>query len=698
MGLLKKIFLTSPEVESTNYWWRWDLLAIIFLATAFTFFESICPYYFSQDDNLAQFFPVIIDFCRHLDQGNFSTYNPYLMMGFSPISFGYYALTYPGVHFSYFFSKYVLSNPLAIIEVFAILHITFGYFALNRLMRLLKIGPDFSFLGGICFVLSGYAVVMGRAWYYMLPQLVWCPLIYFGLVKLTNKATPLWIVLTGLCIGISFHAGNAQMWIYCLMFYCLVLSISFFTKNINTKSLVAQICSLMIGFAIALPLLFLTHDLTKNNPSNVWGITITDGSFLNMILPYSLYLQLSDQVSNWFGVAGYAQATMYSGTLFTLIGLSSIPLFLTVFFAFPKKMINEFFYLNKWLLCGIIALFFGMGDNAILWPAMKSIPPFNKFSNPFKFIHFVNLFFCIGSGIVLQRFFYQRKKLKEKFMTFAISLILLFIIIHLYTAINTRWNYNYKIFPPLPDMVKNNPVTNGRIFSISPDRSSAPNYYKSLSHNLPSYYEIPALHGYDNLAVSHHISSTNFSKELLHKSFYGYSFHFSTPVFYTRTPSITEYEKFLNKKSYYDYGIEYILIFSSINNQGDVKILKNSHYIPLASLRNNHDTFFKIKYTPTGMNIFLDKLESGRNEILVNFLYYPQMKATLDGEEVSISEDEKSRMVVLLNRPGKVLRLSYELPWKLPIILSCLILAFTFMIIFFLKQPSFPWQRKQGSI
>ncbi len=79
---------------------------LAFLVCILTILERRQPFFFSQDDNLAQFLPVIVQGCHSLLQGVFPTWNPYQLLGAPTTTVGVYSLTYPFTYASYLLSRF----------------------------------------------------------------------------------------------------------------------------------------------------------------------------------------------------------------------------------------------------------------------------------------------------------------------------------------------------------------------------------------------------------------------------------------------------------------------------------------------------------------------------------------------------------------------------------------------------------------
>ncbi|MEX2026139.1 MAG: hypothetical protein WEH44_02545, partial [Pirellulaceae bacterium] len=207
--------LTS-DPRPLTCWWVWFLAGFALLAANLALLEFRHSYTFTHDDNLSQFLPVILQSCRgFFDDGAFPTFNPHQYAGAPTASLGTYALTYPPTYASFAFARWVLGDENATIEVFAFAHLLAGYCTMFWAGRSIGLRPLLAAAGGLCFALCGFFLIGGRSWYYMLPLATWLPLVALAIWRLS--AGPIgwrWVLWTGLLLGVLFHAGNAQMWIY----------------------------------------------------------------------------------------------------------------------------------------------------------------------------------------------------------------------------------------------------------------------------------------------------------------------------------------------------------------------------------------------------------------------------------------------------------------------------------------------------
>ena len=195
----------SPGAPRRAAPWLGFGLAVV--AAAGLVLELRDPYYFTQDDNFAQFLPIILHGCSVLAGGAFPDFNPFQQMGAPVAGVGVYALTYPPTWASCAVADRLLGTPAAALEVFAFLHLAAGFGAAFWAGRAVGVRPALAAAAALSFALSGYFLIAGRSWYYMLPVALWAPLLVVAVERLRRGTPGLgWAVLSGLAVGVFLHA------------------------------------------------------------------------------------------------------------------------------------------------------------------------------------------------------------------------------------------------------------------------------------------------------------------------------------------------------------------------------------------------------------------------------------------------------------------------------------------------------------
>jgi hypothetical protein len=498
-NLLENVLITDNLEEHhisdvSPFYKNWVILGLGLLIGCLIMLELRQPYYFTQDDNFAQFLPTILQGCRSLEAGVFSNWNPYQFMGVPTSNVGIYALTYPITYLSFFVAKYIFRNEYFTIEIFSIFHLIAGYLLIYRAGRLLDLRQSLATISSLSFILSGYMLIAGRSWYYMSPVAIWMPLLIILIIKLQKEhITWRWAFSLGIITGMFFHAGNAQMWAYALMFFCIAVMLLVWTKVVPISRAAWAVPGLLIGLAIACPLLIPQMLISSDLVRGGWTGQGIVQDFFSLLFPYPISRTTNKYLwgsTNYF-LMGHLY---YSGTVLCTVGL--VTLSSIIAYRWPKNVLAA----NLWLICAAIALVLALGDRGLLWTVHSVLPVFKKFTFPFKFIPFFNLFIILGSALVLERYLYRIKnhQLYEKRI---VGLALILIIYNCFLALPSFYTYGDKPYPSLPpqisETIKSVPdSTPQRIFSFAPRRSVATDYTISLCQNFASLYGVYAINGY----------------------------------------------------------------------------------------------------------------------------------------------------------------------------------------------------------
>lgn len=485
---------TSAGDSKAGSKWPWVGLAGVTVVVAFLEFRQ--PYYFTQDDNLAQFLPGILQGCRSLAKGVFPTWNPYQFLGSPTTTVGTYALTYPPTWASYWFAKSVLHREYATVDVFSVLHLLVAYGVIYWTARRECIRPMLATLAALCCVLSGYALIVGRSWYYMSPVFVWVPLLMICLQA--ARQGPLgWkgILSCGLVIGAFAHSGNVQMWAYALLFFLFAVVLMLGAGVVPWRSVISLGAGVLLGLALAAPLL-VPQFLATQNVERIMIDAGIGGGVPTLLVPVTV-------VQTWHPLGWgsidkqYVGQMYYSGTIFCLIGVF---LLLGLFLIrWNRKATAD----NVWFLCALLAFILALGDAGPLWRLLLHAPGFNKFRSPFKFLQFFDIFIAVAGACAWERILhYRRSGLRfEALLAVGVGCLLTY---HCWLALPSFYTYGIRPYPQLPSAVlarlqPGDKREYPKILAIGPPRSTEPDYFNSLQHQWPSVYGVFSAGGYDPL-------------------------------------------------------------------------------------------------------------------------------------------------------------------------------------------------------
>ncbi len=658
----------------------WCSFGALVVALSIAILEYAQPFYFTQDDNLSQFLPFIIDGCRNAFVGVFPNWNPYQLLGAPAANVGVYSLTYPLTYLSYWVANSLLGNEFATLEVFCAVHLMVGYLSVYFLARRSGIRPILSATAGFCFVLSGYYLIGGRSWYYMLPVAVWLPLIMIGLTRINEHAPGWkWFVLTGLAIGAFFHAGNAQMWAYSMLFLCLAWTLMTLERDFEFKRFCRLAPALAFGLAVAAPLL-LPQMIFAGTVARYggYGASIADG-LTQMIFPYPVAAAAHPEGWGSTNIELMGQF-YYSGTVLTLAAVTALLLvvgFLANFrwrgAGFSKVLAN-----NKWLACGCVCLLLAMGSEGGIWTLLSQLPVFNKFAYPFKFMALLNLFLALAGALVLERMLRQssRPAKWELILCFAACGLILY---HVTLARTSFYSFHEKPYPALPtDLLRilhgTDVPGNARIDSITPERSAQGDYFQSMPLDLPSIWRIPSAGGYDPLVEN---SPENMAAQdrfiadpLAAYEAYGVKWALVSdlainPVT-SGNPNVERMERPL-ANSCIGARLKALQSKAKIRlSLPKLTIWELPKAAPMAFAATCPNIALPIHWDGAGATVDVSSSKEG-GQVIINALWRPEMKAEADGLSVPVVADHVGRNLVATPPYSKTLKLLYSPRWGLGI-------------------------------
>jgi hypothetical protein len=628
------------------------------------------PFYFTQDDNYSQFLPVILTSCRSVLAGTWPWWNPYQLLGAPTMTLGTYSLTYPFTYAAWFIARYLLLNEYLTIEVFAIGHILAGYWATALFLRRLSLRPALVAMGASSFVLSGFALVLGRSWYYMLPVLVWAPLLAYAVETLPSAPSAWrWIAPTGVVIGIFFHAGNAQMWAYALIFFVLAVGLSWLGGRVNAGRALWSLPALLAGAGIALPLLLLQMQETANiKRYGGRGSPIGSGT-LQMMLPLGKLLPVAEM---WAGFQRSFRGEMFfiglpfvAAILFGAWALFSLGILYRQNSSLRKAMVGS----NIWLICAVVAWIFALGRPGVLWGVTASLPVFEKFNVPGKFLGYIALFAVSGGGLIVNRVLRPDSRIMRALPVFVFGCLF----IHVSLARQGFYNFGHRPYPALSAEMRailaEAPV--GRVLTIGPDRSPNQSYVTSLRNNFASVAGIPAVEGYDPLVdtrpedqrASGHLDADpqqgarvwGVRWVLVWEPGFGWNFSEDKNAWFMEVTAPNQQHRFFALRPALRLRVR----------DENVALYELSGASPMAF--SGVDSSLPVRFDGNGASVDVRSVREG-TPVTLNVMGRRWMRLTADGADVRWFPDEFGR--VRFRAPGRAssVRLAYTPPWQKAVI------------------------------
>ncbi|MCE1247376.1 MAG: hypothetical protein LWY06_12085 [Firmicutes bacterium] len=674
--LFKKAAMPESEIlkqDKENSVKSFAVFAVGMIITAICLFilEKRDTFFFTTDDNLVQFLPNINLGAESFFSGVFPSWNPWQCLGTPLADQGIYALTYPPTYLSYYIAKNFLGSELLTLEVFASFHILAGYAAAFYTFRKMGSSSLISAAGAVSFVLSGYILIAGRSWFYMLPLALWLPLFVLIIHELLfGKPGVKWTILSGLAIGLFFHAGNVQMWFYAMMFLFIPVLVLFFMGKAGYSKIGWLICAATIGIAVAAPLLLPQLALTRDLNRSFWGIGIIQG-IAAFVFPSPICKGMS---ANDLATSAGNGHIYYSGTVFFLIAY-----ILFFFILFYRVSIAEFVKKNIWYLLAAVAFVFGIGKAGVLWTLALDLPMFSKFSHPFKLIPYITIFVITGGVVIIERVLGDNKN-REKFRLTISCVVFLLMIYHCFCPIKPFYIYADKPYGKLPDeLIKiikpDNSITyriaNASEGSVYEVRSEKPGFYNFAPHDYPTVFRIPSAAGYEPFVA----------KSPVYVNIYD-------ALEQRKSKKQFDILKACSVKWFFVYGKKLIDEMGSNTElkkiyqfpDPDVAVFELSGALPVAYEWKNPEKALPVEFSTAGAFVNLNGISPG-SDITISILNRPGLKVESGGNSIEMLPEKTGLVHIKAPQNPGVLTIKYEAPWKKGIAAGIILLIGAFLMM-----------------
>jgi hypothetical protein len=197
-------------------------------------------------------------------------------------------------------------------------------------------------------------------------------------------------------------------------------------------------------------------------------------------------------------------------------------------------------------------------------------------------------------------------------------------------------------------------------------RSTAPDHYLALPLNLPHYYQVPSIFGYDPV-VEGQPRVTEVNRRLQDDPLsackaYGVGWHLFSAEERVYSPN----KRFFSMENAVSFELAYHKLLKeklpTLAKVGGTSLKQLPGVDPLAFATARPDRPLPMHLHCRGVDIDVAGLAAD-TQVTINFLWYPQMQLDLDGESLSVDEDDWQRITATLPRAGATLSLRYVPPW-----------------------------------
>ena len=651
---------SAPASAQSARAWPWFCGGLALVAANLALLEFRHPFTFTHDDNLSQFLPVIVHGARSLfDEGIFPTWNPHQFTVFPTASLGIYSFTYPPTYLAYAIARFGLGNEYATMEVFGILHLAGGFATMFWASRTIGMRPALAAAAALCFALCGYFLVAGRSWYYMLPLATWLPLLAVAVWYLQSRVGWKWVLLTGAVLGIIFHAGNAQMWVYSVGFVGVAAMFLVLYGGRSWKLLVPVSCAALLGLAIAAPLFVPQVLETAGLERFAGGEPIMRGLW-GLVAPWPLSFADRPGMAETKSIR-YMTQFYYGGTIFTVA--AAIGVFSCLWQRWPRRIAAA----NVLLAMALVAFLYGLGRPGMVWGITGELPVFKQFRHPMKYLAFIHLFGMLGGGLIIERLLRRHPRVRLEWLVAGACAVLMSY--HTFLALPAFFSWSITPYPAPPQwLAAAASDKSSRIYPVAPRRCTAGNYELSQMVHLPTVYGTMSLTGYDPL-VEENRQQQAVRQRLIERPLAALRAYGVRRIVVYPTQELPVMYPGHNYFRWYYWEPPERAAYSAVKEAGRMAhwtpgaaLYEIDDADPLAFVAGEDKTPLPIRFDAGGASVDLAKRQ-GAGSVVVNLVPPRFLRIAADGQRVEYTTDKWGR-VELSPPPGaRTLRLSYSPPW-----------------------------------
>jgi len=460
---------------------------VIFLIIFFAILELRIPYFFLQDDNYSQFYPVIIRGLEFMySECEIPLYSFIHGNGVPIFESFQYGFLDPILHFAYWISQltgftYALFDFYCFIYFAIIIRFLLSFKRKNNLVNTLLL---------ISLLFSGHLLITLRSWYYLCPYLLNLSIIFWRAEKTSHsKSFSITFFPESIWVGFSIFFGNPQFYFYSI---CIYLSLFIFFGFVKKVSCQVILASAGLNFIPAILFTIIALCLFLNNPQiSARDYFIFEG--LNFYTLTQIFFPPLREILN-----GFYEAPSYHWEYYYLSPIALFGLYLA-FFKYiptlfrPSKIKNTATFELYLSLIALVSLSF----ISPLFFIFKFLPLLSKFHKAFK-LFYIFLF----STSVLGIRFIQKKTTFSHYFIAGSFIYVLYMLLFL-----DKGFYEYTIPSKNPYNLKNELLeplggSYAKIYAVAPLRSKDPNFANSLDLNFGLLQRKSMINGYEPMAES----------------------------------------------------------------------------------------------------------------------------------------------------------------------------------------------------
>ncbi len=643
-----------------------------------TFLECRQPMYFTQDDGHTFFLPVLAEAMRAMwHDGSFSTWTGLLGMGFPTVSAGAFTLTYPVTYIAYAISM-AMGSAVYTLEIYAWLHFMAAYAVTYLLLRAVGCRPVLALSGSFCLVLSGFNLDVGRSWFVYIATMVYFPALLLSLVWLQrDRAGWRWVLLTGAVIGVAYHTGNAQFWLYACAFWALgAVWIAAWQFGAQWRQWLPIAAAGLVGVGLAMPLAYMQVQELGQMDRPMAGTEGIGVGLSNLLLPYP-WVE-TGHPEGWGGAYKPMMGAMYFfGGVFFLFAMMAVFAYVAMAVRMPWAWLKGRRTEGVFTLLAVVAFWMALGRDGGLWSVVHTyLYPFNKMRNAWKFISLLSVLSVVAGAYYAEGLAQRLRRAGPVAVPLLAVVAMAMTVVNAYCA-KRPWQFLVDVaYLPMPQALEPLRVPEGfsqhipRVMPFSPFFAGIEGYSAVLGRNYPAWYHV--------VSTGYHVNSFEntpnmvFSKSVMEKSLQDY----------TR-----------------QYGVTHIIVSSfqwgvaptDLQRLHDIELLAKNRMVrepkaftlydvtdkqtrPLAFEEGDFKKALGLQLRANGLDI-RTRAESA-DAVIANFLYQHWFSAyDAKGRRLAMGEDAYKRMRIENSPDNTLIRVRYEPPLLMGVVCGILFLA-----------------------
>lgn len=664
---LAKSWLTPAADTSRPPGGRWwDVVGVLFLIGGLTALEVRQPYYFTRDDVAVAEVPVYVYGLRTVWDGAIPEYNPLLYMGSAHASTGMMQLTYLPSYLAYAIARHGLGDEFLYAEVSAILHLIAAYALTRLLAKRMGLGPMTGVLVALSFTFAGSILIMGRSWHTFIATSVWMPALALSLVSLSSgRVGWKWVVATGIAIGGYFHVGFTQNAAFGCGFLLMGVGYQWAMGRVPTRQALLLGPALLMGAGLVAPNLYQQVQMMSSVSRGYSSHPGCGNMVPAMLLPFPLVRDCD--LTKWIQMerdrAGHV--AFFGGVLAWLVLLEGVAL------ALAAKRTD--WQRQVWIFLAACAFVLSLGEAGSLWQLGGSIPVIESFFRvPFRMLPFLALFTCLAGGLSLDRFLRKQNSTRTEFLVGVAALVMLGHHIAMSTA--SFFSYTYPPYPTLPPtlqpLAQDTGAWRSRFLTVTSRQSSDPQHAHGLGQDLNVIYRLPTVDGY--VPISENATYLKAYDRMLAdplgaaKAYgVGWVIVVTDPTPANTLPSGLWATYVPNGR----LGMKLLPMLPAPTVGDGVRVYRVPGAAPLGFASGTPTEPLPLSAGGDGLKLDVTGVPSGQI-VTANFLWYPQIRAELDGQPIEATPDEWGRIRVTLDRPGQELTIRYVPNWGKGIVIG----------------------------